>query len=59
MSQSKQVGKSTFFFPFVTYIYVMDTVLTENTSVIRVPEYFYAVDINYLTHMIGKRKLFG
>ncbi|EPB83643.1 hypothetical protein HMPREF1544_09624 [Mucor circinelloides 1006PhL] len=27
--------------------------LTDNTHVIRVPEYFYAVDINYLTHMIG------
>lgn len=28
--------------------------LMDNTHVIRVPEYFYAVDINYLTHMIGK-----
>lgn len=26
----------------------------EGTNVIQVPEYFYAVDINYLTHMIGK-----
>lgn len=32
--------------------------LADNTHVIRVPEYFYAVDINYLTHMIGK-KMFG
>lgn len=23
-------------------------------TIIQVPEYFYAVDINYLTHMIGK-----
>lgn len=27
---------------------------TEAINLIRVPEYFYAVDINYLTHMIGK-----
>ncbi|KAL7319773.1 Pho80p cyclin [Mucor circinelloides] len=27
--------------------------LADNTHVIRVPEYFYAVDINYLTHMIA------
>lgn len=23
------------------------------TEIIQVPEYYYAVDINYLTHMIG------
>lgn len=28
----------------------------EATTLIQVPEYFYAVDINYLTHMIGKKK---
>lgn len=35
---------------------VMDSsgALIDNKHVIRVPEYFYAVDINYLTHMIGK-----
>lgn len=27
--------------------------LAEAINLIRVPEYFYAVDINYLTHMIG------
>lgn len=25
-------------------------------KVIQVPEYFYAIDINYLTHMIGKER---
>lgn len=28
----------------------------EATTLIQVPEYFYAVDINYLTHMIGNGK---
>jgi hypothetical protein len=26
----------------------------ETANVIQVPEYYYAVDINYLAHMIGK-----
>lgn len=30
------------------------TSVEETASVIQVPEYFYAVDINYLAHMIGK-----
>ena len=32
------------------------TTAMNDTEVIQVPEYFYAVDISYLTHMIGKRK---
>lgn len=54
-SIKKKLGRFTTFFPFSTYIHVMDTALTD-AHVIRVPEYFYAVDINYLTHMIGKEK---
>lgn len=27
----------------------------DTNKAIQVPEYFYAVDVNYLTHMIGKR----
>lgn len=30
------------------------TRVRETVSIVQVPEYFYAVDIDYLTHMIGK-----
>jgi hypothetical protein len=61
MSQNKLENSQQSLFPFCKYhcyIHVMDAVQTETTHVIRVPEYFYAVDINYLTHMIGKKKFF-
>lgn len=35
------------------------TTSNKASNVIQVPEYYYAVDINYLTHMIGKLLLYS